>query len=271
MFLCGRHLHSFGLGILFTTLALRLPAQELKPTAPQELLAAMCKRADTLKLAFPHAAERSAKLLETPVLRCNDPTREEMDGAVWLWLEGKRPVAAVCLLFYKKGRWNYELVSLTDEAVEVTGRPAWTWQPKATLRTWLAMEGKVPEAPRGRQLALRAVARQFEASEMRRGERYPLRLLDRPIYTYSAPDEGLIEGAIFALSYGTNPEALVQIEAREAEGRRGWHASFARLSGAEVTVRLGEKEVWKVEPLDGDAAYVPDQPYFAAKELNTPE
>jgi hypothetical protein len=259
------------LGIFFTALALPLPAQELELHEPPSLLAAMSKRAESLKLAFPDAAERSATLLETPVLRCNDPTREEMDGAVWLWLEDQRPIAAVCLLFYKKGRWNYELVSLIDDAVEVSGRPGWKWQPAATPRTWITMEGKVPEAPRGRQLAVREIARRFEASELRRGERFPLRLLERPIYTYVAPKQGIVEGAIFAMSYGTNPEALVQIEARKAAGGQSWHASFARLSGAEVTVRLQEKEVWKVEPLDGNAAYAPDQPYFAAKELNSLE
>ena len=43
-------------------------------------------------------------LLKTPVLRCNDPTRAEVDGAVWLWLDGKRPVTAMCLIQYASGK-----------------------------------------------------------------------------------------------------------------------------------------------------------------------
>jgi hypothetical protein len=57
-------------------------------------LESMSRRAGLLKMTFPdHAKRRAPELSKSPVLRCNDPTREEVDGTVWLWVEGKRPVA----------------------------------------------------------------------------------------------------------------------------------------------------------------------------------
>jgi hypothetical protein len=229
------------------------------------------RRASALKLVFAEAPEgRVPELLKSPILRSNDATREETDGAVWLWLEGKRPVAALCLI-NKRGRWNYEVLSLTDEGLKLTGRPTWTWQPKAAPRQWTTIDEPVPGGARARQLALRAIARKFVASELRRGETFPLRLIDRPVYTYSDTEHNIIEGALFALSYGTNPELLVQIEARAADGKSQWHVAFARLSAAEMTVRLGDEELWKCEELLGEAAYDPREPYFAVGERPMPE
>lgn len=239
--------------------------------AAETRLEAMSRRAGTLKLVFDENAERTPpELSKAPVLRCNDPTREEVDGALWLWLDGPRPVAGLCVLFYAKGKWNYELTSLTDEALQLTGRPDWLWHPAAKERQWIALEGAVPEAPRARQLNMRTTARRFESSEVRRGERFPLRLVDRPIYTYADPEQDVIDAAVFAISYGTNPEILLQMEARKADGKTQWHAAFSRLSAAEVTVRLEEKDVWKVEPIDGPV-YDAREPYFAINEAGSLE
>ena len=43
-----------------------------------------------------------------------------------------------------------------------------------------------------RQTAMRSLARKLEASEVRRGESFPLRLLDRPIYTYADEKHGVL-------------------------------------------------------------------------------
>jgi hypothetical protein len=212
-------------------------------------------------MTYPDDEDRPGPLLhKSPVLRCADPTREEDDGTVWLWLDGRRPVAALCL-FLVRGQWNYEHVSLSGEAVEVTGRPWWTWRPAASERTWVALEGSVPEAAAARDRMVKDLAGKFVASEVRRGEPYPLRLMPRPVFKYSDPEADVVEGAMFVFAYGTNPEILVQIEAREADGKRSWHASFARLSAAEISVKLGENEVWNVPAMTADD---PRQDYFSA-------
>jgi hypothetical protein len=108
----------------------------------------------------------------------------------------------------------------------------------------------------------------LEASESRRGETFALRLLDRPIYTYSDADRGIVQGGLFAMSYGTNPELLIQIEARATADKPEWQIAFARLSAAEVVVRLDQKEVWRAEAMKADD---PTAPYYGVNELPSEE
>jgi hypothetical protein len=240
-----------------------LLAQEEAPA--DQGLAAMSARAATLKMQYADdPARRTPELSKSPVLRCNDPTRDETDGAVWLWLDGKRPVAGLCLLHYASGKWNYEHIALADEALTVIGRPAWTWQSPAARRTWTTLDEEVPGAPRAQQSAMRAIARRLEASETRRGETFALRLLERPLYTYADADRGIVAGGLFAMSYGTNPELLAQLEARKVADKTQWHIAFARLSAAEIVVRMGEREIWRAEAMKADD---PRAVYYGVNEL----
>jgi len=233
--------------------------------------AAMVQRAGTLKMQYAAMPERAGpSLMKSPVLRTNDPTRGEGDGALWLWLDGQRPVAVLGMMYYETGKWNYENVSLTDEALELKGRPTWVWEPKASPRTWRALEDAVPEPPRQRQLALRALPRQLDVSEVRRGERFPLRLIGQPIYTYAVPDAGIIDAGLFVFSNGTNPEVLVQVEARQEGEKRRWHVAFARLTAAEATVKLADEELWKVGAIEV-GQYDNHDGYYGTNELDRPE
>ena len=241
----------------------RLSAED--STASDLRLEALNKRASSLAIAYVDNPQRTKpELLRAPVLRCNDPTRDEMDGAVWLWLDGKRPVAALCILKYANGKWNYEHIALADESLAVTGRPGWSWQPKAEMRTWSRIDEPVAATARARQTALRSLARRLEASEVRRGETFALRLLERPIYTYADEKQGVADGALFAMSYGTNPEVLVQIEARSSGEKLAWQVAFARMSAAEITIKFDGKKLWTVEAMKADD---PAGSYYGVNEL----
>ena len=231
----------------------------------------MTVRAATLKMQYADAPDRQPPtLMKAPVLRCSDPTRDEVDGALWLWIDGQRPVAALCLLYYTSGKWNYENLLLSDEPVTLTGRPGWSWRPKPTPREWVTVDQPVPEAARARQQALRELARRMEASEVRRGERFPLRLLERPIYSYADPQHGILDGAVFSISNGTNPEILALLEAAQADGKAQWRLSFGRLTAAEATVKLDGKELWNV-PATNSGRQNPTDPYYALNEFDDPQ
>jgi hypothetical protein len=114
-------------------------------------LKSMTQRAAELKTVYAADEDRDPpQLIRSPILRCNDPTRDEEDGTLWLWADGKRPVACLCL-FFIRDQWIYEHVSLSDEALEVKGRPAWSWTPQAGPRMWVRLDDAVPETDAARQ------------------------------------------------------------------------------------------------------------------------
>jgi hypothetical protein len=88
--------------------------------------------------------------------------------------------------------------------------------------------------------------------------------MPQPVYRYAHADSGVIDGALFALAYGTNPEVLIQIEARSGDARNDrWVASFARVGGGDTTVRRGDRIVWNVEEIRW-FAHDPQRPYYSA-------
>jgi hypothetical protein len=255
-------LRSLAIVALVLTLAKATDAAE--PSDAEARLKAMMQRAASLKIEF--AADKVRKppeLLPSPILRCNDPTREEEDGTVWLWADGKRPVACLCL-FFIRDQWAFEHVALSGEALKVSGRSAWSWTPKAEDRLWIPLKDAVPDSSASRQRTARDIARQMDASEFHMDETYRLRLLERPLYTYSDVDQGVVEGMLFAFAYGTNPEILLQLQARQSgEERPQWQAAFARLSSAEITVKLDDREIWKAPAVrEFDAR----ESYYSASE-----
>ncbi len=234
-----------------------------QPDDVKERREAMEIRAALLSADFSQSDTDRPKpqLLKSPLLRMTDPTRQETDGALWLWQSGSRLVAVLCL-FFSPEQWSYEHVSLTDHALEVTGRPAWTWKPVAKPRPWTRLEYPVSDNPAVRRIQMRSAVRELKASEFYGKQTHALRLLPRPLHTCADEKASILAGGLFALSHGTNPEAVVQIEARRGtNGRAAWFVSFARLSSAEITIRHGQKVLWKVPPVE---IWNPRNDYYSA-------
>ena len=78
------------------------------------------------------------------------------------------------------------------------------------------------------------------------GERQNLRLLTNPIYRYASPDRGVTDGALFAFVVGTDPEALLVVEAR-GEEHDTWQYALARLNRDELAAYRQEREVWRTD------------------------
>ena len=85
---------------------------------------------------------------------------------------------------------------------------------------------------------MKELARRFKAFEFfqPRGsdslERYELRLLPQPIHRYADASAGLLDGALFVIAYGTNPEVVLVIEANGKEKTQPvWTFALARIAG----------------------------------------
>ncbi len=202
--------------------------------------------------------------LKEPVYRFDDPTRDFSDGTVWAFGETGRPPALLTISLKKYPPktvfWLLEFTSIADGPVRVDGGRS-PWSPeKPGIET-----RPIPDASRPaddaakRLLQMRELSRRFGGYELfeptkegRRADRFELRLLPRPVHQYQDPDRGLIDGGVFLLVYGRNPEVALVVEAdrRDRDGAR-WVYGVGRISSAHLKVNLDRREVADFPQLAG--------------------
>jgi hypothetical protein len=197
------------------------------------------------------------KRLAEPVYRFDDPARQFSDGTVWAWSRSGRPD---CLLTLSKARppegglrWLAELTSLAPSSISATVEGIGSWQPsKAGAVLHKVPKGPLPDEDATKRLRqMRELVRPIKAYEFFKPrdqattERYELRVLPQPVHRYADASTGLIDGGMFIISYGLNPEIALLVEARR-EGSAGpaWYFGCARIAIAEAHVEFEGKEIW---------------------------
>jgi hypothetical protein len=212
-------------------------------------------------LADPQRPESAVKLRQEPVLRYADNTRQTYESSLWIWSDGGRPAAILAVEFYnpmdpKGPRWLYEIASLSTEpiAAELEGNFQWTAK-EPGLKLQVLADAPPPADKEARRLSqMKELRGRFTAYENATfSGRIELRPLATPLLRYADAKQSLIDGAIFALANGTNPEVLLVLEAHRVEEKAAWRYALVQMSGEPVTVHLDGKEVWKQEGADPPA------------------
>jgi hypothetical protein len=198
-----------------------------------------------------------AVLLDKPLLRWSNPTAGSVYGEVFLWTVADRP-AAIASIF----RWYHpfkdgtvEVVSLSPSAVAARENGAVQWDSRSPGIAFQSLDGSSPAAAKGVRLTqMRTLARRFTAqlTDKRSGEAVvrDLRLLNQPIHRYENADQGVLDGAIFAVAEVTDPEVIVLVEAIKGSDSTGWRFALARMNNHELTVRLDDKVVQSFPAID---------------------
>lgn len=222
---------------------------------------AMTHRAQSLRLGL-HGGDERLPVNPEPLFRYVSPVAGTVDGTLWVWTEDGRPLALLCLFIDEREgfKWNYELVSLTGDALVVSGRPGWSWTPARRGDLWQSVEGPVPAASTTNRLVqMKAIARSHEASNDLDGNVSQLRQLPQPVMRYSSPRNGVIDGAVFLFSYGVNPEIAMIVEAT-SDSEEPWRVWFGRISAAALTVKFDGRTVWTAAPM---RAWIPTRSYYS--------
>jgi hypothetical protein len=188
---------------------------------------------------------------ERAILHYSNPiSSATAEGATFLWLDGKRPMAAVSVSFRANGIY-WELSSLSDTPLSLTRNEAHVWMPVVCSRKSerLTDAEKPADSAAKRLIQMRAIARKFVMQEFRREKWQDGRLLSQPLYRWDDNERGVLDGAVFGYAETNDPELLLQIEARRegASGEAGWYFSFAKMTSSPVTVSLDEKEIFRAE------------------------
>lgn len=187
-----------------------------------------------------------AEIVEAPLLRYGNPAAEivTLDATVWAWGRVGRP--AVLASVEDSG---CELVALTERPLVLRGRSAVKWKSPGSEIEWKPVPDAPPPAERApaRARQMKSLIQRFAATGHygAGNENLELRLMDRYLHRYAHPEDGLLDGAIYAFSAGTNPEVLVLLECRESsKNDRRWHYGCARFSAGALEARLDESVVW---------------------------
>ena len=197
----------------------------------------------------------ACKLKPPPVLRWNQPVRGGDDGAVYVWLRGGRPAVIGTIFAWPlpDGRRNvvHELHSLDTVPLSVDWQGRVRWTPDKAGVTFASIpEAPVPakSAPQ-RLVQMRALARKFSARSIDGNEKdWELRLLPAPLYRYEIEEpKDALDGGIFVMAQGTDPEILLLIEARQENGTWTWQYAAGRFSDRKLRLKLGDEEVWSVD------------------------
>jgi hypothetical protein len=212
---------------------------------------------------------------ERAILHYSNPiSSATAEGATFLWLDGKRPMAAVSMSFRAAGQVFWELSSLSDGPLNLTRDGSTVWIPASCSRKAerLADAEKPADSPAKRLIQMRGIARKFVMQEFRREKWQDGRLLSQPLYRWDDVDRGVLDGAVFGYAETNDPELLLQIEARRegAAGDAAWYFSFAKMTSSPVTVSLDDKEIFRAEHYWKNPRS-PEDPYVEARIAVEPE
>ena len=116
---------------------------------------------------------------------------------------------------------------------------------------------------------MRSIARRFTGKITNGSDTTTLTLIPQPLLRYDAPDDGVIDGAVFSFAMGTDPEILLVIEAKQFKaGSPAFRYAPARANFQALNLALEGRQVWNVpferEYLNTRAGQKPwsDGPFF---------
>jgi hypothetical protein len=230
--------------------------------------------------------KKRAKVSPEPLFRYSDQPRRIIDATLWGYSVQGRPAALEKIEAYARPgqpKWFYCLASLSDGLVETQWPDGPHWaalKPGLTLQP-LPQGAQPAQNAAGRLRQMKDSIRRFAATLTDIGVGAPMReeirLIPAPICRYSEPDSGLQDGAIFGFAAnGTNPDLLLVLELHGKDlAAASWKCAPVRMTVAQLSVRLDEKEVWSVPyvyaPAPGRTAAFDTWVFFCAKDEGSPQ
>lgn len=166
-------------------------------------------------------------------------------GALWAWGTG-RPVALTELWRWDQDQsWGHTLILTTPGLITATVEEM-TWKPEqpGLKFTELPFAPTPAENESGRSEQMSQIVQRFSGFEIVKRTVVDLVMLPEPLHRYT---EDGIDGALFALAQGENPEAFLFLEAVSNPGGPSyWRYAWAKGSSSPVTVELDEQELLQI-------------------------
>ncbi len=243
-----RHWHLFG--IWFLALAISSGNAAEPDSVADQRIAFIRKQAERWVFRD-EAVKKSFALHDKLALRWSNPVSGVVDGGVFVWTDGGRPVVVAKIFVNERSAtWCEALQSVNalpavslNTAVE--GRKL--WQPTGAGIRFHELDdaaGKPSDNENARLTQMRGLARKIQVignwgvppSD------WQLRVLTTPLFRYASEPDKIIDGAIFGYTQGgTNPEGISLIET--VVGKNGepcWRIAVTRLTAYGVKATFNE-------------------------------
>jgi hypothetical protein len=228
--------------------------------------------AQALRLFVSRGTERHPlKFHDTPVMRW--VSFNGFNGDVYVWLHEGRPEVVGNIVGFPadglKENQRYTLaelhaVSANPIEAEPTG-DGQTWKTRSGLDHPVISKAPPPGATeRERKRQARDLAREYTGWLNHYGEKWKLRMLDKPLYEYGPTSSDVLGGALFAfVAFRTDPELLLLVEARKSSTGTQWVYVPIRLSQQDLWLHHRDEQVWEslVGPDSDVKPKAEDSPY----------
>lgn len=192
---------------------------------------------------------------ENTALRWSNPVSGVIDGTVFVWtVDGRPEIVAKSFINSKAMAWCQAVQSLSSIPFTMRLNGQTVWKPsQAGIELRPVPRAPAPAKSKNLRLAqMRTMAREFHVTDtwkqfgLVEATPWELRLLPRPLVRFESPDQDIVDGALFAFVQGTNPEAILLVEARSEESRDSWQYAFARLTIYALDGGIDGTTLWNV-------------------------
>lgn len=195
--------------------------------------------------------KKELKLRKQPLMNWKNPVRTQSQGALYVWdLDGRPQVLGSVFTFEynDRVRCRHELISLAEKPLTANLDGMVVWSPKRGGPEWTKFDSELVPAPSPsrRLFQMRSIARQFIGKLVARdGQVSALTLIPQPLLRYASATDGVIDGGVFSLALGTDPEILLVIEAKKSKGGKvAFHYAPMRANYLELSLEHRGEVVW---------------------------
>lgn len=213
----------------------------------------MLQALEKYEVEYPGDPPEISRFHPRVLLRWSNPLSTIRDGGLFVYTRGGRPDVVCEFHVHTESRFGHEFSPIRYEGMKLR-RGEHTFF--AADNGWFKFQD-LPDAPRPSDKAAQRIAQMRQIAERftlvdKFGQneddlqQYVLRLMPQPVYQYKEADEKA-DGGMFVFAQGTNPEAVLLIEAVGAGKQASWRYGFAPTTMYEVTAHLGGEEglvVW---------------------------
>jgi hypothetical protein len=199
--------------------------------------------------------KKKLELQDKPLLNWQNTERMLEQGSFFVWMDGSRPAVVASIFTYEYGGIVYrrhEVISMIPKELIATldGVTVWTPGPANVEGILMNKESEPAPVPTKRLAQMRNIARGLTGKlTLENSGTSELRLMPQPLVRYQSEEDGIVDGALFSLAVGTDPEILFTVEARKKDGVSQWYVAPFRSHYGQLELTHDGETIWSTQPI----------------------